>query len=286
MTTANGQPDIVMDLYSDWIEILRNLLLRGGYKVDPKDTQFDVAIKYFNLKLREITPEPRIVYKAKAFACDAKWQKAIDEIERKASSGESLTPHLSKLFLDPNYNDPLINDWGLHHLHLSTEIGPSGFTERTGPLLFAHVLPDAFYMVAVLPHGSWTNRQLLEEMLRNWPQLLAPYELKGVIELSQKFTEKDNAQLRKAHIQTCFQLSDNKAYTSIGGGMSASGTNVRVVMAHDRWARYIRDIEKEVKTNYKTWHRHSNLCWMIRMFLSSWKLGPDAFTGTSRTVKI
>ena len=154
MTTTNGQPDIIIGLYCDWIEILRDIMRRDGYKVKPKDTQFEMAVKFFNLKLREISPEPRIVYKAKAFTCDAKLQKAIDEIERKASSGESLTPHLSKFYLDPDYNDSLLNDWGLHHLHLSTKVGPTGFTERTGPLLFAHVLPGAFYMVAVLPHGS------------------------------------------------------------------------------------------------------------------------------------
>ncbi|MDD2803961.1 MAG: hypothetical protein PHV33_00270 [Elusimicrobiales bacterium] len=253
MTTGNTAPNIKIDLYSDWIEILRGLLHAGGFKTNPKDTQFEVAVKYLNLKLREIAPQPRKVHKAKGFSCDAKYQKAIDEIERKAASGKSLVPHLSKFFLDLDYNDSLLNDWGLHHLHLSTKVGRAGFTERTGPLLFAHVLPDTFYMVAVLPHGSWTNRQLLEEMLKNWPHLLAPYELKGVVGLSQKFTEKEHAQLRKAHIQACVQLSDNKVYTSIGGGMASNGTNIRVVMAHDRWAYYFRDMEKAVKANFNTW---------------------------------
>jgi len=253
MTIGSTAPNIKIYLYSDWIEILRGLLHAGGFKTNPKDTQFEVAVKYFNLKLREITPEPRTVYKAKAFSHDAKYQKAIYEIERKASSGESLTPHLSKFFLDPSYNDSLLNDWGLHHLHLSTKIGPAGFTERTGPLLFTHVLPGAFYMVAVLPHGSWTNRRLLEEMLKNWPQLLARYELKGAIGLQHHVTEKEHAQLRKGHIQTILQLSDNKAYTSIGGGVATDGTNIRVVMAHDRWANYIWEIEKAVKANHKVW---------------------------------
>lgn len=253
MTIGGTTPNIKIDLYSDWIEILRGLLHAGGFKTNPKDTQFEVAVKYFNLKLREISPEPRTVYKTKAFSYDAKYQKAIDEIERKASSGESLTPHLSKFFLDLNYNDPLLNDWGLHHLHLSTKIGPAGFTERTGPLLFAHVQPGAFYMVAVLPHGSWTNRQLLEEMLTNWPQLLARHELKGIVGVEHDITEKEHAQLRKGHVQAILQLSDKKVYTSIGGGVATDGTNIRVVMAHDRWATFIWDIEKAVKANFNIW---------------------------------
>lgn len=254
MTTNNSAPNIKIDLYSDWIEILRGLLHAGGFKTNPKDTQFEVAVKYFNLKLREITAQPRKVHKAKAFSYDPKYQKAIDEIERKAATGKSLMPHLSKFFLDLNYNDSLLNDWGLHHLHLSTKISPTGFTERTGPLLFAHVQPGAFYMVAVLPHGSWTNRQLLEEMLKNWPQLLVQYELKGIAGVEHDITEKEHAQLRKGHVQAILQLSDKKVYTSIGGGVATNGTNIRVVMEHDRWAEYIWDIEKAVKANLNTWH--------------------------------
>lgn len=253
MSNTNQAQNITIDLYSDWIKILRGFLKQGGFKVKPSDSQFEVAVKYFNLKLREIPQQPRKVHKAKAFSYDAKYQKAIAAIESKAASGKSLMPHLSKSFLDADYNDSLLNDWGLHHLHLSTNIGSSGFTERTGPLLFARVLPGDFYMIAVLPHGSWTNRQLLEEILANWPQLLAPYELKGIVGIGHQITEKEHAQLRKGNVQAILQLSNIKVYTAMGGGTATDGTNIRVVMEHDRWANYIREIEKAVKANHKTW---------------------------------
>lgn len=243
MSTNNATPKIVIALYTDWIEIIRGLLKQGGYALDPKDDPFKVAIKYFNVRLREIEAKPRTVHKAHNLTANPKWDKALAEIERKAACGQSLMPHLSKRLLDVNYNDPMLNDWGLHHLHLSTKIGPNGFTDRTGPLLFARVLPDAFYMVAVHEHGAWTNRQLLEEVLKNWPQLLAPYELKGVVGLGHNVTEKEHAQLRKYNIETCLQLSDNKAYTSMGGGVASDGTNADIVMRIIMFSKHLARIE-------------------------------------------
>ena len=55
----------------------------------------------------------------------------------KIRKGEDLT-HLSKRITDLDYNDALLNDCGIHHLHLGIDVDDSGFDTRIGPLLFVH----------------------------------------------------------------------------------------------------------------------------------------------------
>lgn len=253
MGDAGAIETISIDLYADWIEILRDLLRQGGYTPDPGEPPLQVAVKYFNLQLRDISSTPRIVLRARDLAFEPQYSATLDEIERKATAGESLIPHLSKRLLDLNYHDPLLNDWGLHHLHLSIVVGKSGFVDRTGPLLLAHVTADTLYMVAVLAHGAWTNKELLEQILRNWPNLLEPYELRGVVGVEHQVTETEHAQLRTTHVQTILQLSNGKAYCSLGGGVTTAGSNVRAVMEHDRWAKIFRQIEREVRSSIPEW---------------------------------
>ena len=54
----------------------------------------------------------------------------------KIKEGIDITPHLSKKLTDLNYDDPLLNDWGIYHLHLGTEFDKRGFVNRTGPPLY------------------------------------------------------------------------------------------------------------------------------------------------------
>jgi hypothetical protein len=237
----------VIDLYADWIEMLRELLRQGGYVASPTDKPLEVAIKYFNVQLRDISATPRRVERARSLTFEPQYAAAIGEIERKSTAGEDLSPHLSKRLVDLNYHDSLLNDWGLHHLHLSTTIGPSGFVDRTGPLLFARVTDEAFYMVAVQDHGGWTNRILLEEVLANWPELLEPFEMRGVVGLATDVSEKDHAKLRKGNVQTFTTLSNGKVYFPMGGGYNTAGSNIHTVLEHNKWVKVFRNIESDVR---------------------------------------
>src|SRR4051794_16470902 len=91
-----------INLYNDWIGILREILRRGGYNVPPSERPLDVAIKFFNVRLRDIAAQPRRVQRAQDLVIAPQFQLAIDAIERKAAVGESLAPHLSKKLVDLN----------------------------------------------------------------------------------------------------------------------------------------------------------------------------------------
>lgn len=56
---------------------------------------------------------------------------------------EPNPPARGKKMHQKNDRDLLIADWGIHHLHFSTQIESDGFVIRTRDLLSAYFAPDA-----------------------------------------------------------------------------------------------------------------------------------------------
>lgn len=247
------QPDIIISLFADWLGIVKSQLVAAGYKPAPDNEPLRVAIQYFNVQLRQIDALPRTVEVAADFACTSDLRPVVDEIIRKTSAGEALTPHLSRLLLDADFNDPLLNDWGLHHLHLGKKVESDGFIERSGPLLFVMVRDLKLYVVGVRPHqGAWTDESLLETVAANWPHLLAPYEAKGIHPSGEPVSPKDRAALRKAGVLTPTQLSNGKLYFPPGGGINTAGSNIRTVVRYDQIVKQLRQIEQDFRENLAT----------------------------------
>lgn len=237
MSGQESQPvDIVIDLHGDWIEILRNDLSAAGYSVPASDDALAVAVKYFNVHLGDIELKHRPVFRASGLSYDSSLGPAIDEIERKAIAGEDLTPHLSTRFLDINYHDPLMNDRGLHHLHLGSKLRGDGFIERTGALLFAKVTEESLYVVAVLDHDDWANERLLEEIVASWPELLEPYEMNGVVGLGTVISAADRKGLRKANVSTMTQ----QALRPTRGGLRQGDRRCQIVARRKQGAAKAR----------------------------------------------
>ena len=65
--------------------------------------------------------------------------------------------HLSRKIVDLDYDDDLLNDWDIYHLHLGTNLHIDGFVKRTGPMLFVRFNEQNAYFKNVMGHGSWTN---------------------------------------------------------------------------------------------------------------------------------
>jgi hypothetical protein len=128
---------------------------------------------YFNARRRMVSATPRNVKVASGFSCPAPHQAALTAIQALASTGGDLLPHLSRSLKKGDYDDALLNDWGIHHLHLSTNKDPDGFVSRTKELLFARSTDDAMYCIAVLPHGAWSNQAFVQALHDNWPATLS-----------------------------------------------------------------------------------------------------------------
>jgi len=209
--------EIELDFYSDWIRHLKNTLSKMGYSVTNVSDE-KIPIVYFNALRRIIPQKPREVLRSKEFYCDGGLSSAVEEIEKKAKNGENLNPYLSTSLKKADYHDTMLNDWGIHHFHLGSNIDMPGFIERTRPLLFVKVTNTHFYLIAVKNHGDWNCQELVEIIHKNWPEVIKHYKLEIVIGLSHVPSDENIKKLRKVNINTMIKMSDGAIYAPVGGG--------------------------------------------------------------------
>ena len=184
-----GSAAVDIDLRRDLVEIYRAELDRLGYDVRDISGDEELLRAYFGVCRRLVFPQPRQILKSKSFSCSPKYHDALAQIEQIVREGGDLSPYLSKKIRDLEYNDDLLNDWGIHHLHLGASIEQDGFVGRTGPLLHCRFEEKYAYLIDVLPHGSWTKQKLIQAMHENWPDSLAQFRARGV--KGDKLTDKE-----------------------------------------------------------------------------------------------
>lgn len=237
--------EIQADFYADLVEYWSQELRQLGHNPGPTDTPQDIGFRYFNLMKRRVEPVVRTVHTSIELMCPPDLQAGLNAVLKKAATGGDLNPHLSKTIgKNPDYDDLLLNDWGIHHLHLGTTIGRDGFCARTGPLLFARITDTDFYALNVLSHGAWTEVQLLECLNRNWPTSLNAFRLKAVTGVAQlPPTAKELQELRESGVTVLRQLTDGSVLMPPGWGFSTSGKSLEAVRNHDFCARVVRDWE-------------------------------------------
>ena len=240
-----------IDLYKDWVEYLKTELLAFGYDTSKLLTSEDVVHTFLNLIKRLVKPIPRTILKARTFNCPPELMTGLSLLEQKIISGQDVSPHLSKLLKTPSYNDPLLNDWGIHHIHLGENIESDGFIGRTGPVLFARFDNAHAYLIDVLPHGSWTLQRLVKDLHENWPDSIKHFRLNGVVGLSRTVSDSDLVTLRKNNINSMVDVG-NAIYAPIGGGYSSSGLSTAVVIQSDRYRSRISQMQETIILNIKS----------------------------------
>ncbi len=243
--------ELKMDFYKDWIEIFKQELQAEGYQIDPDESLNDICERYFNVRKRKVAARPRKVLVSKEFTCPPEYQNGLDLIKRKIENGDDLTPHLSrKVITKPDYDDALLNDWGIHHLHLGTKIEDDGFVTRTRPVLYARFTDDFAYFISIMPHGSWSNREIITIVHRNWPESIEKYRLKGVSGIERKIGNADIAAFRKSGVNPILEIN-GCYYVQPGGGYAASGKSLDVVTNCMALRKVVRRLEKDIKDNIK-----------------------------------
>jgi hypothetical protein len=137
----------------------------------------------------------------------------------------------------------LLNNWGVHHLHISSTVEADGFVERRPkePLLFVSFTADAAYLIDLMKHGDWCRDHVLEVLASEWPRAGVIYEVKGVAP-PPPITEQQRANLRGNHYNAAFS-SGGRTFMP-RGFMSASGTTMEAWL----YARYLLQRIREVET--------------------------------------
>jgi hypothetical protein len=158
---------------------------------------------------------------------------------------------LSRKALDPEFADLLLLDWSIHHFHLSTsKKDPKDFFfERSEVLLFAVVGDETVYLLDVLPHGDknvFARRALVGIVQSNWPEMIAPYEMKGVIKLEHDCTDEEIDELRRAGLNVPICVN-GRFYIHSGGGVTTAGTSALDQMKINDVVRWVRKCTKEIE---------------------------------------
>ena len=221
-------------------------------ELQAKDTH-DLLVIFLNWVARLIQPNPRRIERSKAYTASPyheEFSNALNQIEKDIREGSILTKYLSKGVLTaykPKDSrrgasdlDMLLNDWGIHHLHLSTELQSDGFVNRTGPLLFARFVHDTAYLLDIIRHGEWANSNVLETLVEEFPSAGGAYVLKGVLGVSHEHTDDVHMRLRAAGVNTVRMVGDKAV---IGGGYNLQGRTVRAVREASRILLEIQEFE-------------------------------------------
>lgn len=197
-----------------------------------------LLIAYHNWLSRLVRAVPRSVHLSREFAANPKRKThaaGIADAFGAIQQGRDLTPRLSKLIRHgyvgqskstSRDKDLMLNDWGVHHLHLG--IGPDAndptVVQRTGDLLFLIFRPTAEYVIDIFAHQAWTDREIVRIAVGNWPRLEFFLEMKGVHGSLDPATAEEHLQLRRARLASMVEIA-SRLYAGTGV-LSNAGTSI------------------------------------------------------------
>jgi len=245
-----------INLYSDWIDAVRDELSQNGHAVAGQSEE-ELAHAFLNLQKRLVQPLPRHVLKANGFSCPAAQAAGLAKLEDAIRRGDDLYPYLSRLIKRPDYNDALLNHWGIHHLHLGEVIEQDGFIKRTGPVLYVRFDRENAYLITVADHGQWSVQDHVRVIHRNWPQSISPYKYAGHVVLAKQIEDEDVATLRKVNINTSVEVEPGVVYGPIGGGYASSGISIDVVRQSDYVRERLGNMTQAVLSNIDSIRAHA-----------------------------
>lgn len=251
---GNGKKEFVMeefipieiDLVTDMANIMRDEMREIGYKVNiPNDRE--AMIYYFTTCARIVKTKPRKVHEAAGLVVPESRKAGYDALKTRFEKGESVVPHLSKQIKGLKFQDKMLFDWGIHHFHLDDKIEEDGFVKQHDELVYAIVEEDDVYFIDVLEHDHWSDKDLLEKVLSNWPYLLKPYQIGGIP--VEDFDSNDIEQLRKSNVNLVLTLSDGHGYMGRGMGMTGAGTSANASIQTIDMANCLKKMEKQIIDN-------------------------------------
>ena len=252
--------EVKINIFSDYAQILRKRLTdRIGYPESSVDSVQDddgIVLTYFRVLRRLVSNVPRAIFKAEGFVCPPEDVDALAQIERKIRNGECIVRYLSRRVLDVSYNDALLNEWGIQHLHLGTSMSKKPehrglLIEGTKKLLYVYFDKKCAYFIGILGHGTdFADQILIQTIHDNWPEVLEPYREPTIISMYPKdLTSTDRYRVRKANLNLGgVTVSDGTTYMMIGGAVATSGDNMLDVRPTNYLHRWADVLTKDVMT--------------------------------------
>ncbi|WP_160036290.1 hypothetical protein [Paenibacillus sp. An7] len=244
--------ELNIDFKKDWKDFLIKILEERGYKIDNSLNSSQISNLFFNLNRRFVSARKRRIFVSKEFKCPPEYEAALEAIIMKIKSGNDITSHLSTRIKKINYKDLLLNDWGIHHLHLDTTLIPEGknkeFVKRTRDVLFVKFELDKAFLIQILDHNSFPDIDLLRIMHNNWPDIMSKYKTPFQSLIPGPSNTKEEIQaLRDAGVTTMYEIEPGVVYFPPGMGLTTAKTSVAATRESQRFLNNISLFEKHVR---------------------------------------
>lgn len=157
----------------------------------------------------------------------------------KIENGDQLWPHLSRKIENVLDLDLLLNDWGIHHFHLSETVDPDGFVSRPRvrgqeePLLFAIFKQSDAYLLDFGKHGDWYDDRFPKIAHYNWANARLYFFVPGMKLLDPnkpgekvEITTEMRKRLRNSRINTGIEIPE--------GLLMSLGATIRAELAANK----------------------------------------------------
>lgn len=208
---------------------------------------------YIYLQKRMITPIKRnvilsneLIYKITHKEINNDLINVINIIKMEFENGIDVNPRLSKSLEQISFNDKLLNDWNIYHLHLSNHKNNKEyyFYDRTSQLLFIYLTNSTAYFLDICDEHKnnpviFSQQKLLKIIDDNWHDLLSKYCLNEIVSVDVK--DDLNRAIARDKNTFYFETINGKVYLPPGGGLTSAGTSQRCLKITD-------DIIYEIKT--------------------------------------
>ncbi|MDO6386697.1 hypothetical protein [Uliginosibacterium sp. 31-12] len=252
--------------YNDVEEISKDLIAAYSLRFKQEVPELSQAtMRWLDFRFRYVDPMPRPVVLSDRFpksGLPRATRDALKQFVQRVESGGDLNPYQGKgLSLHNDFSgdkkgrrtDLLWAEWGIHHFHLSTDPLPHDeyFSPRADYLAFCLVGGNVLAVIDVLPHGTtsdFANPELIRTVARNWPDVMSPFELKGMMPTDRTWTQNEIHQLRAAGLIIPISLH-NSMYMGPGGGLTSAATSLKVGKACDYLFDCLEVLAEEVADN-------------------------------------
>ena len=251
-----------MNLYRDLADAIRRGLKSDGYDVTSVEDDDEATVRlYSRLTRRSVESHPRRIRKADDFDPSGH-ASGIAKLEGAIRNGENLAPYMSKTIADIDAQDSLLDNWGIYHFHLGTDLEDNGkFVRRTRDILLCRIDDTCVYFIKVLPHGHdasapWYKKELIEIIHENWPESIRHALANGVTGLSPRLNDQQVAELRrKANLVLLLEMADGTVYMPPGVGktlglVATDGSNVNDTRFADEVYRLTKLVEQRINEDY------------------------------------
>lgn len=244
-----------LNLFEDFAEIKKADLIARGFGIDDSTESENIVVEALTLELQQIPQKERTIFKSSTFICPSGLAANLLQLEEKIRVGEALRPYQSKSVGRLGEKDGLLFDWDIYHLHLGSII-TNGFVDRTGPLLFVRFYGNNAYFIGIWNHGEWARQEMIKIIHDNWPETIAKYKLNDVLGVGNSFSDQDVLKLRDAQINTALEIAPGIVYLGPGGGITASGDNVKIIMKLNDIRRTFDAIEEDIENELYKYIEH------------------------------